>query len=52
MQIALISILLFCSALLYGGGDAALTAALKRVGDCRSVAANFTQTRWLKGCCV
>lgn len=48
MQVALISLLIFCSAVLYGGGDAALTAALKRVGDCRAVAADFTQTRWLK----
>lgn len=48
MQAALISILLFAAALLYGGGDAALAAALKRVGDCRAVAADFTQTRWLK----
>ena len=48
MQTALIAFLLFSSALLCGGEDAALAAALKRVGDCRAVAAKFTQTRRLK----
>lgn len=48
MQTALIAFLLFASALLCGGEDPALAAALKRVGDCRAVAAKFTQTRRLK----
>ena len=48
MQAALIAFLLFSAALLCGGETTALGAALKRVGECRAVAAEFTQTRWLK----
>ena len=48
MQTALISLLLFAAALLCGGENTALGAALKRIGDCRAVAAEFTQTRWLR----
>ena len=48
MQIALTLVLLFAAALLHGGENSALAAALKRIGDCRAVAAEFTQTRWLR----
>ena len=48
MQAALITLLLFAAALLCGGGDPAFAAALQRVGSCRTVAADFTQTRWLR----
>ena len=47
MQAALITLLLFAAALLHGG-ETPLGAALKRIGNCRAVAAEFTQTRWLK----
>ena len=51
MQIALTLALLFAAPLLCGGENAALAAALasalKRIGDCRAVAADFTQTRKL-----
>ncbi len=48
MQTALITLALFAAALLCGGENTALGAALKRIGECRAVAAEFTQTRWLK----
>ena len=48
MQTALISLLLFSAALLCGGENTPLAAALKRIGDCRAVAADFTQTRWIR----
>ena len=48
MQAALITLALFSAALLCGGENSALSAALKRIGNCRAVAADFTQTRRLK----
>ena len=48
MQAALTTLALFAAALLCGGENAALAAALKRIGNCRAVAADFTQTRRLK----
>ena len=48
MQTALITLALFAAALSCGGENTALGAAFRRIGDCRAVAAEFTQTRWLK----